>query len=596
LHANRITTIVVVFAMAVAACATGDRHFPLREPMRHDGDLASVRVPCHDEPTAKDPHHRSCAPAVYESPLAWDGADNLVFRPLSDALGIVTSGESVDVNSLDEVPDSSWFVNRIGARAMSVAELRQAACSSEQILDPDQAIDGSWVIDKGKSEGATPGFRVVVPGKGKFMLKVDRASDGQPERTAAACTISAAIFHAVGYFISCERIVYVRPSVFRLTPGLTSKGNFDAEKPFDKRALDEMLAQAPTRNGLVRMNASAWLPGHTIGPFRFEGMRKDDPNDVIPHEDRRELRGMRVLSAWLARYDSREANSLDTWIADRGRSDSSPGHVVHYQLDVSEVFGSVAFAPTSKAPDGLSFDPMNRRLNNSYFFDWGDLGRDFVTFGIPVRSWETKHMTPGRELFGYFNAADDFDAEKWKPMYPNAAFSRMSERDGAWMARILARFTPEMIRVLASLGDFSDASTTDYLESVLEKRLHRVLERWLTRVSPVADVRVEDGDRLCGVDLAERRGVRGAERFHYSARYADGAGAALIVARRPGGAICIGMPHVVRDDAAPDGSRSRYVRVIVEDAVARGPLVAHLYDLGPKRGFRLVGLERPLHL
>ena len=579
-----------IVVLGCVACATTDRRFPLREPVRHDADLVSVRAPCHDEPTAKDPRHRSCAPATYESPLYWDGADNLVFRPLSDALGVVTSGESVDVNSLDEVPDSSWFVNRIGSRAMSIAELRQAACSPDQLLDPDEAADGSWVIDKGKSEGATPGFRVVIPGKGKYMMKIDRPGDEQPERVAAACTIAAAIFHAVGYFISCERTIYVRPSVFKLLPGLTSKSNFQAVKPFDKRALDDLLAHAPTRNGLVRMNASAWLPGHTIGPFRYEGTRDDDPNDVIPHEDRRELRGMRVLSAWIGRYDSREANSLDTWIADQSRSDSSPGHVVHYQLDVSEAFGSVAFGQDQTAPNGLSFDPMNRRLNNEYFFDWGALGRDFVTFGLSVGRWERAHTTPGFESFGYFNA-DHFDADKWKPMYPNAAFSRMSERDAAWMARILAHFTPEMIRALALLGDFTDPKATDFLEDVLEKRLHRVLERYLTRLSPIGDVRVEDGDRLCAVDLAERRGVFGPERFHYSARWSDGA--PLTVSRRPGGAICIGMPHVVQDDAAPDDARSRYVRVIVEDSVARGPLVAHLYDLGAKRGFRLVGLERP---
>jgi hypothetical protein len=594
MRANRVT--IIVLGSCVAACASGDHRFPLREPVRHDNDLASVRVPCHEEATAKDPHHRSCAPAAYASPLYWDGADNLFFRPMSEALGVVTSGESVDVNSLDEVPDSAWFVNRIGARSMSIAELRLGACTPEQILDPDQAADGTWVIDKGKNEGSTPGFRVVVPGKGKYMFKLDAPADEQAERMAAASTISSAIFHAVGYFISCERVVYVRPSVFKLLPGLTMKENFQPEKPFDQRALDAVLAGATKRNGLVRINASAWIDGHAIGPARFHGTRSDDPNDVIPHEDRRELRGMRVLAAWLARYDSREANSLDTWIADRSKhDDSSPGHVVHYQLDVSETFGSLAFARDTNPQNGLSWDPMDRRLNSSYFVDWGDFGRDFVTLGLAVRPWERAYIAPGHELFGYYNA-DHFDAEKWKPMYPNVAFSRMSERDGAWMARILARFTPEMVRVLALLGDFSEPRVTNYFEGLVEKRLERVLERYLTRLSPIADVRVEDGNRLCAVDLAERRGVLGAERFHYAARWSDGV--PLTVVRRPGGAICIALPHVARDDGAPDDSKSRYVRAIVEDSVARGPLVAHLYDLGPKRGFRLVGLERPpsLHL
>jgi hypothetical protein len=35
------------------------------------------------------------------------------------------------------------------------------------------------------------------------------------------------------------------------------------------------------------------------------------------------------------------------------------------------------------------------------------------------------------------------------------------------------------------------------------------------------------------------------------------------------------------------------VIVTISNAVSRYPLRAHLYDLGPANGFRLVGLERP---
>jgi hypothetical protein len=45
-------------------------------------------------------------------------------------------------------------------------------------------------------------------------------------------------------------------------------------------------------------------------------------------------------------------------------------------------------------------------------------------------------------------------------------------------------------------------------------------------------------------------------------------------------------------DAAPNDT-SRYVVVVLENGAASYPLFAHLYDLGPKRGYRLVGIERP---
>jgi hypothetical protein len=271
---------------------------------------------------------------------------------------------------------------------------------------------------------------------------------------------------------------------------------------------------------------------------------------------------------------------MDAWVADsKDQPESSPGHVIHYYLDTSDVLGSE-----------WDWVQVSRRLGYSYLLDWGDIGRDFVTLGIPTRTWDRNAREPGHEIFGYFNAKD-FVADEWKNEYPNPAFSRMTERDGAWMARILAHFTPEMVRALAEMGKFSDPSNTDYLTGVLEGRLERILDRYLTRLSPLADVHVEDGTELCATDLAEARRLRAQSAFHYSAM--DGVGRPLSVRERGGGSVCVSVPHVAPDGGSPDGESSRYVRVTLRDSVATGTLVAHLYDLGPRRGFRLAGLERP---
>ncbi len=576
-----LVALAVLAGCASTGCASTEARFPLAAPVWRDGDLASVYARCHEQPDKKDPHHVSCAPEPYDSPLYWDGADNLFFRPLSDALYLQTSGESVDVNSMDEVPDSTWFQNRIGLHPMTPAQITMGACRPDQLLDPAHAAEGSWVIDKGKTQGWTPAFRVRVPGKGKYYIKLELA-DEEPERQSAATVIGSRVFYAAGYNAPCEQVLYVSPSVFTLTPGLTYANNFSARKPYDRAAFDADIARATRRDGLVRVSASAWIDGYAIGPFRYDGTRDDDPSDVVPHEDRRELRAMRLLAAWIERHDAREANSLDTWIADAKRPpDSSPGHVIHYQLDTSEALGSF-----------WGWDPIDRRLGTSYIVDWGDIGADFATLGIPIRPWDTVRLTPGHEIFGYFNVKD-FVPQDWKPEYPNAAFSRMTERDAAWMARVLAHFTPDLVLALVRTGKFTDPAQTTYLAQVLDGRLQKILQRYLTRLSPIAGVHVAGGATLCGVDLAEWRGLRDAASFHYAARTMSGE--ALPASHLPGGQVCVALPHVAPDGGPADDDARRYVRVVVEDGVAKGPLVADLYDLGPARGFRLVALERPTH-
>ncbi|MGD0676399.1 MAG: hypothetical protein ABSC94_13350 [Polyangiaceae bacterium] len=564
-----------LLALGVAACSTVERRFPLRSPISQDGDLRSVTAPCHAEPTAKDPAHVSCAPRAYRSPELWDELDGVLFRPLTEAIGVVHDGESVDVNSLDEVPDSSWFVNRLGVGAVSRDELVLGGCDPSLLLD--SVGEGDWVIDKGKTSGSSPGFRVAIAGKGKYVFKLDDAD--QPELSSAATVIAAAAYHAVGYHTTCEQVVYFKPSRLTLMPGLRYKfASFGEERDFDRQALDRILRSAPRRGDMVRMVASAWLPGHLIGPFRYEGTRSDDPNDVVPHEDRRELRAVRVLASWLGHVDTPEKNSMDMWLADRSdQPDSSPGHVVHSFLDWGDSLGSNWPQPE-----------ITRRMGFTYIVDWGDIASDFLTLGVPAHPWD-EGRAAGHEMFGYFDAAR-FVPEQWKSEFPNPAFTRMTERDAAWMARILARFTPGMVRALAEAGRFTDPRNTAYVADTLEGRLDRILERYLTRLSSIADVHVEGGNRLCAIDLSEWRGLRNRKEFHYAAR--TGAGLPLRVARREGGRLCVDLPHIAADGGDADDAPGRYASVAIEDGVSQRPLRLHLYDLGPSRGYQLVGIER----
>lgn len=576
----RALVLVAAVAATAAGCAGPAPRFPLREPFTRDTDLDPVSVRCERRPSAKEPNHVSCAPEPYVSPLAWDAADNTLFRPLAKIFAVDPPREARNVNAFDEVPDSAWFTNRIGVRKIPREELVRGACTVEDMLDPDAAKDGEYVIDQGKPNGASPGFRVKVGGKKKYMFKTDFIKE--PERPSAAAVIGTAIYHNAGFNTSCEQVLYVDPKLFELKPGLTVTANDGVTRPFDRKALDKVIAEAGKRGPKRRFQASAWLGGYLLGPFKYEGTRPGDPNDVIPHEDRRDLRGSRVLAAWLHHFDAREQNSMDSWFAvDPSRPESSPGWVKHYYLDTSDCLGSL-----------WDWDSVSRRMGDSFLLDFGDIGTDFITFGLIERPWERKKLAKGMEMFGYFHW-EEFDPERWVNEYPNPAFGRATEHDNAWMARILSRFDRADIEAIVALGKLTRPDASEFLTEVLEQRLRKILDRYLTRLSPITDLRVEGGSRLCATDLARRRAVRPEGAFRYAAvlNRDRSAPVSVPVDVEPDGALCMTLP--------PDGLEARsiaapaYVVVRIDNGVARAPLEAHLYELGPGEGYRLAGLVRP---
>ncbi len=557
-------------------CGAAVRRFPLRDVVWRDTDLDPVHVACHvDE---EEPDEQLCRPREYVSSFTWDGADNIVFLPMTRFFAVDPAGQAANVNAYDEVADSAWWTNRIGRSPMTPEQVANGYCGTI-MLDPN-AADGSWVIDMGKPNGANPGFRVNVPGLGKFMLKADPPD--QPERATGATSIASRLYYAMGYWAPCDTVVYFRPSILSLTPGLEFTDNSGVTRPFDQEKLDSVLEGASHRGELVRMVASRWLPGRAIGPFRYIGTRDDDPNDVIPHDDRRELRGGRVIAAWLNHFDSREQNSMDTWMSvDPENKDSSPGHVRHWYIDLGDCFGSE-----------WEWEGISRRLGHAYYFDGGYIFADFLTLGLIERPWERAERRPP---FGYYHARD-FDPDDWRGGYPNPTFNRMTEGDAAWATRILARLTPAHIEAAIAVGDYSNQEDVAFLTEQVVQRHRVILERYLSELSPITDLEV-DGPNLCGLDLARSVEIARSGSIRYSANAywgeTFGQTRALEVEAQPNGKLCVPLPSVAQNQDAPPDAASRYLIVDLHNGISEGPTRAHFYDLGPQRGHVLVGIERP---
>jgi hypothetical protein len=172
---------------------------------------------------------------------------------------------------------------------------------------------------------------------------------------------------------------------------------------------------------------SRFAPGKPLGNFRYYGTRPDDPNDTVPHEHRRELRGARVFGAWLNHDDSRGVNSLDMLETTNGRR-----WVKHFMFD----FGSILGSGTIYA--------QRHRPGNEYIFEQRPGWLTLATLGVYVRPWMVIDYPDVPKSIGRLEAKS-FDPIEWKPEYPNPAFDNMRADDAFWAARIVSRFTDEMI-------------------------------------------------------------------------------------------------------------------------------------------------------
>ncbi|HSL22841.1 MAG TPA: hypothetical protein VK886_15020 [Vicinamibacterales bacterium] len=441
MSSSRLTAAALVLSVAltVAARSAAPVFFP-DDPITRDDDRAL------DAGRA-----RPIEPSDF-----YDFIENTFFTP-----GEESRVKAVNVNTIDEVPDSSWFTNRIGVRAMPDDEI---------VRGPDRfdtlSVDG-WPIVEGKSEGLQPGFRLRDPKDGHlYQIEFDPPSN--PEMATGAELIGTAFYHAFGYNVVDVYLVEFDPERAPIAPTATIKDIGGAERrllPVDVEEVLRSAARLP--NGRYRALASRFADGRPLGNFRYYGTRADDPNDIFPHEHRRELRANRVFAAWLNHDDSRGVNSLDMLEGEPGRQ-----WVKHYMFDFGSILGSgTAFAQTPRA-------------GNEYILDWKEGFVTLLTLGLYVRPWLLIDYPDVPASVGRFEA-EAFDPERWKAEYPNPAFRNLREDDAYWGARIVSKFSDETIRRIVEKARYSDPRATDFITRTLIARRDKVLRAWLTKVLPV---------------------------------------------------------------------------------------------------------------
>lgn len=531
---------------------------PLRAPLLwNDPDRHAFRGP----------------PAKYYSGKYTDSVDQVLLRPLTGLLSVDPAREAGNVNALDEVPDSSWFTNRIGLHPMSPAELAVGACQS-----PPPSPGSRWTILSSKPDGVTPGFVIRADGR-RYLVKFDDGDQG-PRATAADAIVSR-LYAAVGYNTPCNRVVFFEREQLVVDPRAKETDWLGHDRLYRESDLSASLSGvARTGEGRFRALLSEWLEGRPLGPWRFEGRRGDDPNDIVAHEDRRELRGLRLLAAWTGHRDAREQNTLAMWIP----VDDERGWIRHDFIDFGDCLGNLATPPM-----------LARRLaGHSYGVDLGQISVDLLTFGAIERPFERERFGPSGAVFGYFNV-ERFDPERWRPSYPNPAFQHMSERDAAWMARIIARVTPAHVEHAIRAGRLGTRALRDELARVLLGRRRRILERFLPRLSSLSlpVLNVHDGKTsVCADDLGVVSGIAEAARTSYSAQLLGDA-PSLLATRASGARVCVELPDA-SSRAVPTPSREDVIDWRVLRASGAGPAEGRLRVHIERRpgADAVVGLER----
>jgi hypothetical protein len=442
--------------------------------------------------TAATPRFYPDDPIWVENDAVMDAA-NVV--PMEDSNGydfmmhtVIQPGErrdvrALNVNTLDEVPDSSWFTNRIGRREMAIAEIVKGPDRFDRI-----SLEG-WIVSAGKGTGAQPGFRMTDPSGHLYQIEVDPPSN--PEMATGAEIIGTAFYNAIGYYTVDVYPADLDADALRISERATIRDPMSAERrSFTRRDLDDVFRRAARRpDGRYRVLVSRFADGKPLGNFRYYGTRPDDPNDIVPHEHRRELRAARVFGAWLNHDDSRGVNSLDMLETTNGRA-----WVKHYMFDFGSVLGS-----------GTVF-AQRHRAGNEYLFEHKPGWLTLATLGLYVRPWVLIDYPDVPPAVGRLEA-ESFDPEKWKPEYPNPAFRNMRPDDAFWAARIVAKFGEREVRAIVEKAEYSDPAATDYLTRTIMERREKVLRTWLNQVNPVVDPVLTTDGALSFANAAVDAGV-----------------------------------------------------------------------------------------
>lgn len=349
-------------------------------------------------------------------------ADAYAKRWLVDGMDPRRTPEALDIDAFDRVVDSSWFA---ASRPPSLDGYARAWPTP-----PFERVTDDPILDRLELE--------VVDDANGARWELARDAPERARLRTAAGAISSRLLHALGYLAAESHV---------------TRGS-DGERVL-------AIAWGAPRSG--EAGVGAW-----IGATRPTSTRDDDPNDVVPHEDRRSLRALGLVSAWIGLNEIRPRMLQDVYLGADGE-----GHVEHQVAGLEDSLGAGALLSALRRDD-------DRPARNP----WVALG----SLGFSAKESGDPDDAPFPTV-GLFLPTVAAGAERLSVPFGPAQDALPG--DLYWMGKRIAAVSDDTIADAVASGQL-DADARAYLGRALSGRRDDVARFAMARVTPL-ELRAEAG-------------------------------------------------------------------------------------------------------
>lgn len=520
-----------------------------------------------DDPIWVDPETQDASGVQpWDLSEIYDVGQNLFTKPGDRTMNV----RAQNVNTVDEVPESSWFTNRLGFKKLSAEDVGKGPDTT------NGPVEGPWTIISGKNDGISPGFTIKDSAGTVWFIKPD--PPGYPTMSTGTEVAVTKLFWALGFNVPETHIAVMRLDNLQIADEAMLKDRIGKKRKMEESDIRDLLRRGHRNaDGTYRVIASKGLEGKPLGGIRLYGTRPDDPNDIIPHEHRRELRGYFVFAAWTNHVDIKALQSLDMLIAQDGKP-----IVRHHLLDFSSALGSGSIRAREY------WEGYEHLVE-----DGGHIGKDMVSFGFLIEPYRTAPFYESRSIGRIPKDYSKWNPDSWKARSPNAAFRHARSDDKFWATRKVMAVTDDMIRAAIQSGKFEDSKSEEFLVQALIDRRDAIGRTYLPAINPIVDPALDASGNLtfanAAVDAGVAKGPEGYQAVWH--RFNNDTGENTRIGDTSGSSTTMNAPEGLSSQAGA------YLHVEIsatggEFPPWKVPVHAYFHRTGSGSEWKLVGFER----